>query len=93
MITDAGTYVRLKAKCLTCNLHFVVCTEYPERHSHKTIYCPECGRRGGDFLTYAEPVSGEIWQEVPGNAQLTPDMKSLGFEDLSLLSLNKKNLD
>ena len=67
-------YTRLKAKCLACNLHFVVYSERPEQHSRESLHCPECGQHRSQFLTWRDEDSGEIREEVPGLASLTPDM-------------------
>lgn len=40
--TDGPIFTQLKAKCLVCSLHFIVCTEYPEQHNRDTLSCPEC---------------------------------------------------
>jgi len=65
-----GSYTRIKAKCCDCQLHFVLCTWYPQRHNRSTLYCPECGQQSGRFVVYCEGVSGPIYAEVPGNAKL-----------------------
>jgi Zn finger protein HypA/HybF involved in hydrogenase expression len=63
-----GTYSRIKAKCLNCSLHFVLCSWHPERHSAKSLYCPECGQHEDEFMVWIEDVAGAIVQEVPGAA-------------------------
>jgi hypothetical protein len=60
------TYTRVKAKCLDCTLHFVLCTWHPERHSPLSLHCPECGQHRGRFLVWREPAVGSICAEVPG---------------------------
>lgn len=65
---------RLKAKCLGCNLHFIVYTWDRDKHSRQTLYCPECGRHDGNFLTWRDEDAGEIHQEVPGTTPATQDM-------------------
>jgi hypothetical protein len=70
MTMSDATYTRIKAKCLNCSLHFVLCSWYPERHSAKSLYCPECGQHQGQFIVWTERVSGSVVQEVPGNATL-----------------------
>ena len=67
-------FSRIKAKCVTCGLHFIVCTEHREGHSRDTLYCPECGQHSGDFVTWSDGDSGDIFQDVPGQSPLTPDM-------------------
>jgi hypothetical protein len=66
-VNDA-TYTKIKAKCLNCSLHFVLCTWYPERHSAASLHCPECGQHSGEFLVWSERVFGNVVQEVPGDA-------------------------
>ncbi|SHN73505.1 HNH endonuclease [Bradyrhizobium erythrophlei] len=62
-------YTMLKAKCLHCSLHFIVCTDFPERHSHATLICPECGQQQGAFLIWHQQMFGFIFQSVPGRQQ------------------------
>jgi hypothetical protein len=66
-------YTKIKAKCLDCSLHFVLCSWHPDRHSAKSLFCPGCGQHQGDFLVWTEQVSGFISQEVPGNASPLPE--------------------
>ena len=63
-----ATYTKIKAKCLGCSLHFVLCSWYPERHNAMSLYCPECGQHEGQFIVWTERVYGSVVQEVPGNA-------------------------
>ncbi len=67
MNTDPS-YTRIKAKCLNCSLHFVLCSWYPQRHGASSLYCPECGQHEGQFMVWSELVQGAVAQEVPGNA-------------------------
>ena len=67
-----SAYSRVKAKCLGCSLHFVLCTWHPEQHSAKSLYCPECGQHEGQFLVWIERALGVVGQEVPGNATPHP---------------------
>lgn len=69
---DQSTFVRVKAKCMRCSLHFVVCTHRPEVHSARTLTCPECGQRKGQFLVWKEtPADMFIFQSVPGETPLS----------------------
>lgn len=68
MDDDGETYTRIKAKCMACSLHFVICTWYPENHTEQSLYCPECGQHQGRFLVWREKVTGFIFNEVPGHA-------------------------
>ena len=74
------SYTMLKAKCLRCSLHFIVCTDFPGRHSPGTLICPECGQKEGAFLTWYQEVFGFIFQSVPGRQQavagVTIDLKT-----------------
>jgi hypothetical protein len=65
-------FTRVKAKCLECCLHFVVCTLHPDRHSAASLHCPECGQHRGGFLVWSEAADGFICQEVPGAARPVP---------------------
>ena len=66
---SGNSFTMVKCKCLPCGLHFVLCTWYPERHSTATIFCPECGRRGGGMLIWHEHVDAPVSDFVPGTAQ------------------------
>jgi hypothetical protein len=81
---EANTFIKLKAKCLACNLHFVVCTEHPERHSTTTLHCPECGQHDGAFFTWSEAVAEPIYNEVPGQAAATPDMEIEDIREIDI---------
>ena len=67
-MNNDSTYTRIKAKCLNCSLHFVLCSWHPERHTAASLFCPECGQHEGQFMLWTERVSGAVVQEVPGNA-------------------------
>lgn len=71
-IASAAAYTRIKAKCMQCSLHFVICSWYPERHSAKSLHCPECGQHEGAFMVWSERVDGSVSQEVPGAAVAVP---------------------
>lgn len=73
-------YWQHKIKCLTCSLHFIVCSDYEDWPNAGTtreialggeatglIFCPECGSTS-PMLHHKEPVAGFIFQAVPGNA-------------------------
>lgn len=69
---DQSTFLKVKAKCMRCSLHFVVCTHRPEDHSARTLTCPECGQRKGQFLVWKEtPADMFIFQSVPGETPLS----------------------
>lgn len=79
------TYWLHKVKCLTCSLHFIVCSDY-EKWPHENgtttpagkITCPECTATG-PFFRWSERVPGFIFEAVPGETgkiDLTPP----GFE-------------
>ncbi len=63
-------YTRRKFECMRCGLHFVICTQFPERHTIATVACPECRQHAGGFLAYTEEVPGVILEEVPGRAEV-----------------------
>lgn len=65
MATDAE-YWRVKAKCMQCSLHFLLCTWSPEQHSASTLHCPECGQHAGNFMVWREQAPGYIFETVPG---------------------------
>ena len=65
---DSSSYVKVKVKCLSCSLHFVVCSWYKSKHTAQTLYCPECGQHEGQFMVWEATVPGPIALEVPGNA-------------------------
>jgi hypothetical protein len=68
-MTEDG-YFLIKAKCLNCGLHFLLCTWEAERHSRTSLWCPECGQHEGRFIIWGEPVKGFIFGLVPGRAPL-----------------------
>jgi DNA-directed RNA polymerase subunit RPC12/RpoP len=69
---DQSTFIKVKAKCMRCSLHFIVCTHRPEDHSSRTLICPECGQRKGQFLVWKEtPADMFIFQSVPGETPLS----------------------
>jgi hypothetical protein len=69
---DQSTFVKVKAKCMRCSLHFIVCTERPETHSARTLTCPECGQHKGSFFVWKEtPAEQFICQSVPGTTPLS----------------------
>jgi hypothetical protein len=61
------SYTKLKAKCMACGLHFVVCTEQPEQRKQQGLCCPECGQKS-KMVVWVEPTEGFIFQEVPGKS-------------------------
>lgn len=63
-----STYFRFKIKCLSCSLHFMVCSWYEHRHTADSLHCPECGQHNGLFMVAVEIVAGTIDQDVPGAA-------------------------
>lgn len=65
-----GKYTLIKCKCLNCDLHFIICTWYPEKHNINAITCPECGKKNGKFLKWRENSFGFIFELVPGNSGL-----------------------
>jgi len=64
-----GRYTLIKCKCLSCSLHFIICTWEPETHKRESIICPECGTKGG-MLKWKQNTFGFIFESVPGNAKL-----------------------
>ena len=56
-----------KCKCAACGLHF---TAYSWERGWTPRHCPECGE-GIRFMTWIEEVPGEIYEYVPGKAELT----------------------
>jgi hypothetical protein len=82
--SDASFFI-LKAQCLACSLHFLLCTKSPESHSGETLHCPECGQHDGTFLTWIDEVKGFIFELVPGRSVLigSPDI-SVSTHDLAM---------
>ena len=64
------SYTQYPVKCTDCGLHFIICTDYPEKHAATTMYCPECGNHKGNFTVWQTEVEGFIFQSVPGEAEL-----------------------
>ncbi len=79
ILSGNPSYVTVRSKCLSCGLHFVVCTWDASRHSAKTLHCPECGEHSGKFITWFKKMFGFIFQMVPGAGQViggaTVDLK------------------
>jgi hypothetical protein len=69
----AGRFTMTKVKCLTCSLHFIICTWHPERHRRANVTCPECGSRNGRFAMWQQQQFGDIFRHVPGTARLLED--------------------
>ncbi len=69
-----ASYRQVKAVCQNCGVHFLVATWFDNRHSAKTLFCPECGIRGKKIV-WAETVQGFIFQTIPGKAKLV-EMKN-----------------
>ncbi len=69
-LPDLGDFTMVKAKCLACGLHFMLCTDTPHQHTLDTLHCPECGQHDGHYLVWHEPGRGFIFQNVPGKAAL-----------------------
>lgn len=70
LIGNIPTYTQVKVKCLNCGLHFIICTWDKERHTNKTIHCPECGAHNGANLIWIQEKPGFIFEDVPGQAML-----------------------
>ena len=70
--TDEGGvgHTQLRMKCRDCGLHFTVHTWEPDKHSTKTMYCPECGQHEGKFVMWRLDVSDPIFAWVPGAADI-----------------------
>ena len=70
MSDEAPGYFQVKAKCLRCGLHFILCTWFPARHGRRTLACPECHQHDGAFAVWREPVARFIFEAVPGGSEL-----------------------
>jgi rubredoxin len=70
MAKTTASYTQFRVKCLSCGLHFIICTDYPETQgsARRTWYCPECGQHRGNFMAWEAKVEGFIFQTVPGDA-------------------------
>ncbi len=67
-IHNTDTYTQCKVKCLTCGVHFIICSWYQDRHDCENIFCPECGSKNGRFIVWKQKKFGYIFEDVPGNA-------------------------
>ena len=63
---DTYTYIH-KFKCRACGLHFALFTWAEERADP---WCPECGQHNGAFIHWTEESDKQIFQFVPGEAQI-----------------------
>ena len=52
-------------KCGACGLHFNVYSWYPDRHTAKTVYCPECGQHEGHFVHWRKLVREQVFSFCP----------------------------
>jgi hypothetical protein len=68
IVSSVGRCTLTKAKCLACNMHFILCTFYPDRHKPSNIWCPECGQRTGQFIMWQQQTFGTIYEHVPGHS-------------------------
>jgi DNA-directed RNA polymerase subunit RPC12/RpoP len=59
------TYIH-KMKCMTCGLHYAA---FSWQDDWTPRSCPECGSMGG-LLRWREESDQEIFEFVPGKAQL-----------------------
>lgn len=75
-------YHQHKFKCMSCGLHFIICSdfaEWPDKGTTRAldlgeatglVYCPECGDVRMK-IHWQEEVQGFIFQAVPGQAEIT----------------------
>lgn len=73
MVGTTATFTQKKVKCLSCGVHFIVCSWYSDKHNRLSLYCPESGQHHGNFLVWTQQKFGFIFQDVPGNASLDID--------------------
>jgi hypothetical protein len=69
-----------KAKCLKCDLHFAIYSDDAKDRPAKTgstLHCPECGQHGESFIVWKEPLSGFIYQHIPGSTEAPIDVTGL----------------
>jgi DNA-directed RNA polymerase subunit RPC12/RpoP len=57
-----------KYKCLTCDLHFTLYSEHPERWASRLPFCPECGK-DARFLIWRDTSEKFIFNFVPGETK------------------------
>jgi len=62
-----ASYV-IKCKCMRCGLHFA---GYSWDWDWRPACCPECGQQEGAFVIWREPSEQQIFEHVPGRAELT----------------------
>ncbi len=64
-----ASYYQHRLKCMSCSLHFIVCSDYKEWPTYanvkSTISCPECGNNR-PFLHWVTKTEGFIFEAVPG---------------------------
>ena len=63
--SNQGTEVR--AECMECSLHFAA---FSWTATWMPRFCPECGCEDR-FLVWKQPLEGQIYEKVPGSAELT----------------------
>ena len=74
--SSVDDHTQVKVKCLECGLHYALYSWSPDAHKSETLYCPECGQHHGNFMVWHEPGKGFIFQNVPGEAELSEIGKS-----------------
>ncbi|SHI03967.1 HNH endonuclease [Clostridium collagenovorans DSM 3089] len=70
LINTTATFTQKKAKCLSCGLHFILCSWHKDKHDSSSLHCPECGQSNGNFLVWSQQKFGFIFEDVPGKANL-----------------------
>ena len=60
------SYYQHPIKCMACDLHFIVCSNYEEWPNTGQIFCPECGTQNVVLVYAPHTVEGFIFQAVPG---------------------------
>jgi Zn finger protein HypA/HybF involved in hydrogenase expression len=59
-----NVYFKITAKCMKCQLHFVIYTYNREYHTQANLGCPECYSRGEVITGSREKKVGFIFEET-----------------------------
>ncbi len=88
-------YSRIKLMCMNCDLHFIICTNYPELVPIDVVSCPQCATNG-NCIECKEVADGDVDDEVPGKSKYTAlgrNVEVIRRENSSLETIRLKSTD
>lgn len=60
-------HYQYRLKCMSCSLHYIVCSWNDDWLSNTTPVCPECGHKGSSFALRVSEMKEQIYEVVPGS--------------------------